>query len=121
MADRGLGDARDLHGSARHVRRQRLAAAHRRKPFGDDGRINVGINELSNFQCDHSSRDELAGPRLRSQTIPDRLHRDLHVVVGAVWRRNESGHVAGCARSARRRRRSFAADRAGGVVGEFSR
>ena len=61
--DRHRGDVRHLHGGARHHRGQRVAAAHRRQPVGDDRRGHLGAHVLPRRQRDHPADDRLAGER----------------------------------------------------------
>ena len=81
---RHRGDVRHLHGGARHHRRQRVAAAHRRQPVGDDRRSDLGADVVSGRQRDHPADDRLARQRLRPQAPADALGRRLHRRVVSV-------------------------------------
>ena len=89
LAHRRLGDVRHLHGGARHHRRQRVAAAHRRQPVGDHRRSDLGADVVSRRQRDHPADDRLAGQRVRPQAAADVLGRRLHRRrrFSAGWRR----------------------------------
>ena len=72
---RDRGDVRHLHGGARHHRRQRVAAAHRRQPVGDDRRVDVGADVVPGRQRDHPAADRLARELLRPQAPADDVGR----------------------------------------------
>ena len=120
MGDRGFHHARDLYGSARHVGSERFASLHCWKSFCVNRRSDLGFDQLSAFERDHSSGDQLVRPGFRSKTISDWLHHFVHVRVGIVRHRRKSWIPNHSARAARRCRRRVATDLASSPDGEFS-
>ena len=78
-----------VHGGARHHRRQRLAAAHRRQPLRDHRRVDVGADLVPRRQRHHPAADRLAGQHLRPQAPADGVGDRLHDLVAAVRPRAE--------------------------------
>ena len=75
---RDRGHVRDLHGGAGHDRRQRVAAAHRRQPVGDDRRIHLGADVVPGGQRHHPAADRMARDPLRPQAAADGVGHRLH-------------------------------------------
>ena len=87
---------RDVHGGAGHDRRQRVAAAHRRQPVGDDRRIDLGADLVPRRQRDRPAADRLAGEPLRPQAAADDVGHRLHDRVAAVRPRAEPAAARRC-------------------------
>src|SRR5579864_200172 len=113
VGNRRYRDDGDVHGGARHLDRQRGFAAHFRKFIGGGGRIDLGADVVSGFECDCAAV-------VRLVLVLDRAEAVLYVVRGAVhgelifvragaepWRTGAVPHFAG------RGWRRIAAERAG--------
>ena len=120
VVDRGVGDARDIHGGPGHFGCKRRAAAHCRQLISHAGRSNLGVDELPRLKRDHPARRKLVGKILWPQTISDRLHPHLYGVVGNVRCGGEPGPADCRAHCSGRRRRRAPTDRTGGPDGKFS-
>ncbi len=84
MDRRDRGHVRDLHGGARHDRGQRVAAAHRGEPVGDDRRVHVGPDVVPGRERDRAADDGLARADVRTQASADGVGDGLHDRVAAV-------------------------------------
>ena len=118
-------DVRDLHGGPRHDGRQRVAAAHRRQPVGDDRRIDVGAHVVPRRQRDRPAADRLARHPLRPQAAADDVGHRLHDRVAALRPRAEPAAArrvpADPGRDRRRDAAAVAGDPPRGLPAEGSR
>src|SRR5579863_1002647 len=120
MADRADGDARDVHGGARHFHRQYRLAPHRGELRRQRKRIDLGADELPGVERDYPAAQRLARDSLWPQAF-------LHVLRGALRGQQfslrlgaDTGNARSLSRAARRGRRRFAAQRAGHSGGHVS-
>ena len=82
-----VGDARDLHGGARHHHRQCRPAAYRRHPVGQQRRGDLGADLLSRRQRHRADDLRLAWRPARAQALFRHLHRHVHGLLVPVRRR----------------------------------
>ena len=110
---RADGRAGGVHGSARHLDRQRVAAACRRQHGGDTGRSDLDPDRLSRHQRDRAADQRLAVADVRPQALFSRLDRRLQHYLAVL--RSGADPVAADrrARPAGHHRRRLAADCAG--------
>ncbi len=120
LADRRGGDVRDLHGRPGQHRGGRVPAAHRRQPFGDDGRGDLVADQLPGGQRHRAAGGGMAQPDVRAPETAPELHRAFHAGLAGL----RLGQLADVphhrARHSGLRRRRHAADCAGGAAGELS-
>ena len=119
VADRRLGHARDLHGSARHLGCECFPPAHRRQSFRHDGRSDLGADELSGRERHHSPGHELVRKSLRPKTLSRLLHHPLYALVCPLRRGRQPWFPRHRARPPGRGRRRAPADFAGRSAREF--
>ena len=87
VADRAGGDAWHHARSARHVDRERRAAAHAGQLFGQRRRDRVGAHELPGRQRHHDPDDRMDLIALRTQALLPDLGRRIRRSLGALRRR----------------------------------
>ncbi len=114
MDRRRFGDAGHVHGGAGYHRSQRLAAAHRRQPFGEYHRGHMDAHVIPGGQRDHSADHRMAGADVRPEAPADDGGDGLHDRLGDVRLRDQPGDADCVPRGAGSDRRRAAAGFAGG-------
>ena len=113
LGDRQHRAAGDVHGSARHQRRQRRAAAHRRQPVGQRRRSHLGADGVSRRQRDRAAAQRVVLDAVRPEALLHGVRGDLHHQLAALRRRADAGLADLLPHPAGPGRRRAAADLAG--------